>query len=251
MVLNVLASAAALAMGAVLAVAASAQETRGPAQPDPTPISDPNLREGPVTDDATLTRRRQIPLSDPSQLPTSLHLAVFHFDDYEDWLAHLDTDTEADASAANSFASGAWNRNFLSFDALNPHNETQKVRVMALRANGDVATRRDRSLSPGATREVARIHPEPGVTDLKTFVLISRKPIMTFGTASRDRFSAGTFVYEDIGYGRARQMGALTELTPRLIDCGSAQYVDAPWLCRTAAEDWGETLQIGEDYFVD
>ncbi len=235
--LNVLASAAALAMGAVLAVAASAQETHGPAQPDPTPISDPNLREGPVTDDATLIRRRQIPLSAPSQLPTPLHLAVFHFDDYEDWLAYLDGGREDAATAEASQLQGAWNRNFLAFDGFNPHTSSLKVRVMALKANGSVATRRDRSLAPGQTSELARIHPEPDVTDLKTFVLISREPILAFGTVSRDRFAGDLNIDQDYPMAQSRQMGALTELTPRLLDCGSAQYVDAPWLCRTAAED--------------
>lgn len=225
-------SAALIAVGP-----ASAQQVeRGPARTDPAPVPDPNARR-PIT-------------SDPNALPVLLHLAVFHFDDYDDWLPFLDSSREDNASIEKSFVGGAWNRNFIAFDGFNPQTSSQKVRIMALKPNGAVATRRDRSLAPGGTSELARIHPEPGVTDLKTFVLISREPIVAFGMVSRDRMHASTQVTQDLSYAGARQAAALTELTPRIIDC-TTDFAEAPWLCMTAAEDWDRALQIGEDYFVD
>lgn len=164
------------------------------------------------------------------------YIRAFHLRDYRDWVKE-ESDWVRDDGASHMFDRDT--RTY--FFATNPSHETAKVRFQAFRSTGQMVHESEISLPPGYSDTALKFSLNPETQSRpELFVMTSNKPVLAFGWTIRDEYYSQYNVNTDMSSAHAGI--AMTELTPREIDC-QTDFADNGWLCMqaTSRTPWGET----------
>lgn len=158
------------------------------------------------------------------------YIRVFHFRDYRSWPPYK---SESYSSSEPLRLGGLENDNRTFFFVTNGANESAKIRFQAFRSNGQLMHESDMTLNPGYSTSALKFTLDSETANApELFIITSNKPVLAYGWAARDYDYSRTNL-EDDDYSSAARGLAMTELTPREIDC-LTERAGHGWLCTRA-----------------